>query len=654
MSIKSVKYNISPVKVQKFKYIDSYNSSYWNGKPREKLDVVKTGFDTNYDDYLKYKVNEDKHNPFNKINYYISNHTSEDDIKKDIIAFKKKYPNDEIFSNDVNTVYNSLNDKLEEIRNSIDSTNRTDYQKVAFTSIDVLQSISNDKVGIDISKIDDKYKDYDPENPMTYQDFINKYHPTINEMIKVFEADERGSQSNYFSELSSIGYGKYKFLNCSSLDNGFDGFTLEDKNGNIIQYFCGTNGAQENDYIYDATNIYKDYSENGSRNFAFNFLTGSADFVWGIGEENNFLNKMKSGDIYAAEQQSAEEYFKYWLTYAKNNNKTLTLQSHSLSGSLAERAVLNTASDPNFSTNGKINNFGGFIEYNGFHDRLKSEEIEVLKNNGMSLYATQGDMISEVFNADELEDYTVYIKTNWQSELANAYRKKVGDGLEIKLSDFLSLIENLWATSVHSPYLLLTDSGMSTGFNEDRSVYSDGTLDSTGAVKVGVERIKFADSTEIALGHSYNSVYEMINSVMNTVDTGLIILNTCPITAPIVVPIEMIGILAVGVTGAVVRLGRFVSKLYAGTKGTYDPNTHIVKTTDDDKPSKQSHEIETDAESTEWESGWEWIEDDGGETHQYPHWEYRGDDSESSSQSSSQSSSSQSSYSESSQVEYDR
>ena len=51
MSIKSVKYNISPVKVQKFKYIDSYNSSYWNGKPREKLDVVKTGFDTNYDDY---------------------------------------------------------------------------------------------------------------------------------------------------------------------------------------------------------------------------------------------------------------------------------------------------------------------------------------------------------------------------------------------------------------------------------------------------------------------------------------------------------------------------------------------------------------------------------------------------------------------------
>ena len=110
------KYKIDSVKLAKLDYFDSYNSSYWDGKPREKIEIEAVGLTADdYNAYLDYKVDKDEHNPFNKIDTYLQNSISKEKIIIDIQNMKEKYPNDEYWKKGVEEIYNDVNIEINKL-----------------------------------------------------------------------------------------------------------------------------------------------------------------------------------------------------------------------------------------------------------------------------------------------------------------------------------------------------------------------------------------------------------------------------------------------------------------------------------------------------------------------------------------------------------
>lgn len=306
----------------------------------------------------------------------------------------------------------------------------------------------------------------------------------------------------------------------------FDSVVLKDKNGNYIVHYLCTNGGELGDILFDAYQILNsspedilnsistiaqtesvnlkymneekvkkvvnggnilnilDYSINL---FGENYLNGlhivSKDVAkfenyWQsgaktiVGEDNydgfisNSIQILQSiGSITLLrdyQQKEAHSLASKYYDKAKKEGKTINLHGYSLGGNLAERTYISLVNEK--GKNDKTIN--SLILFNPLHDSLSKDEVDLLKNDeNVSIYCSEGDIVSGINNQKDLDSKTKYIYIDYD----NVINKNVEPNK--------NSIENSYNVGIYSlhglPEVLSKDK---ISFNKDGSIKDTVTI----------------------------------------------------------------------------------------------------------------------------------------------------------------------------------
>ena len=259
--------------------------------------------------------------------------------------------------------------------------NFTDFQNIMISDLTLVEILyEGEEEKLKNKTIFDLYTENNFNANIEYDKLIF----TAKEMFEMTK-DRTKYRDLVLGKLVRYGFYNIKIKEKISGEDGFDAFILEDKNKNIMLYFTCTNIIEEEDFLYDAYPLIENISK----------------------KTNKFSNIIGSKKIYTSQNKQAIRLIKKCLNELKNTSKII-VAGFSLGGSLAEKAYLNVCD----KYNDKIDRL---ILFNPYHNKLNDNDILILKSNKkVKIYATEGDIVSTVFNYSELEKITktVYIDYN--------------------------------------------------------------------------------------------------------------------------------------------------------------------------------------------------------------------------------------------------
>lgn len=234
-----------------------------------------------------------------------------------------------------------------------------------------------------------------------YLESLNKYNMNsieyeklvfnANEMLEMAKLENRKKyRSLVLGKLVRYGFSDIKIQKKISGNDGFDAFILKDIDNNIMLHFPCTNLVETADYMYDSYPILESISNK-------------------TGKVGNLMGGKK---IYDSQQTQAKEVLNECIKKISNKSKII-ISGFSLGGSLAEVSYLN-------NYNKYSDKISDIILFNPYHNRLTNSESLILKSSGkLKLYATEGDVVSTVFNYNDLNDVTKTIYIDYNNGIKN-------------------------------------------------------------------------------------------------------------------------------------------------------------------------------------------------------------------------------------------
>ena len=286
--------------------------------------------------------------------------------------------------------------KDSQINNSCKFSELSDIQNVMLSDLSLIELVyPNDNILVFNKTIGELYMD-----SLVNVDYkkvkYEKVQFDIYLLLKMYNKDYWCQYRHLiYGKLVRYGFSNLKLVKKISGKCGFSAFIIEDIDRNMMLYFPCTNLTDLNDFIYDSYPIIS----------SLPLVAGAVSHVPNIAKI-----------IYNSQQKQAIDLSQNVISYLDDNAK-MWIFGFSLGGSLAETSYL-------YIYKNMPNMLGGMVLFNPYHNQLNKEDTKILKKGkNLKLYVCEGDVVSTVFNYDNLFSLAKVIYIDYEKSTLELMKK---------------------------------------------------------------------------------------------------------------------------------------------------------------------------------------------------------------------------------------